>query len=832
MKTVQTIIITCILAGTLNDSIAEVTPVILTRYALAIGSNTATKNRPALRYALSDARAFSRVLTGMGGLRKEYLITISNPSLKEFTDGIGKLKNLVKRTPKAAGRKEIIIYYSGHADENGIILGKESLLYPDFRKLIDAIPADIRIAVLDACASGSLTREKGGKRRPAFLFDASSDMKGHAYLTSSSFDEAAQESDRIKGSFFTHYLVSAMRGGADANSDGKVTLNEAYEFAFDETLRRTEKTLSGPQHAAYDIRLKGSGDLVMTDLRASSAGLRLSPSLSGRVFVRDSNGMLLAELNKMQGKQMEIGLEPGEYEVTLEKPPQVKSTQVSLISGKYTELLESHLDKSSIEHTVARGDVPPSAPPGARDEYRRVPFNISLLPALSIGGKSDKIVTHCAISILAGYTTKQQGVSISSGINTVSENAHGAMIGASGNFCSGAIDGIQIAGGINIAGDSSHCAQIAGGFNKAHALYGIQITGGANIATGSIPVGVQIAGGFNAAAGSVKGLQITGGANVANGTSHCAQIAGGFNKAHALYGIQITGGANIATDSIPGGVQIAGGANITKGNLKGIQITGGFNQATGQSYGMHIAGGMNLVNKGVTGGQIAGGVNYSTDHFQGIQISGGANIAHGTYHGVQITGGINLTKNITGAQIGIVNRARSVKGVQIGIINICDTVKGLPIGLFSFIRNNPPHARLWTDESGFIQTGLRSGTDRFYSLVSIGARPQRNPYAWSIGYGLGCRFPIRRAFIGIEKLFIHSNEGRYWDSDQMVHTKDMVLAGFQFASHFSIWGGPVLNMYWSESKTDKKLAYWDLEFKKFRSSWYSIWPGFIVGVEF
>ena len=44
--------------------------------------------------------------------------------------------------------------------------------------------------------------------------------------------EAAQESDRICASYFTHYLVSGFRGAADLSGDGKVTLNEAYQFAF------------------------------------------------------------------------------------------------------------------------------------------------------------------------------------------------------------------------------------------------------------------------------------------------------------------------------------------------------------------------------------------------------------------------------------------------------------------------------------------------------------------------------------------------------------------------------------------------------------------------
>ena len=88
----------------------------------------------------------------------------------------------------------------------------------------------------------------------------SSDTRGYAFLTltSSSAEETAQESDRLKGSFFTHYLVSGMRGAADVSRDGKVTLNEAYQFAFHETLAQTVDTRSGAQHA--DVRHQPVGD--------------------------------------------------------------------------------------------------------------------------------------------------------------------------------------------------------------------------------------------------------------------------------------------------------------------------------------------------------------------------------------------------------------------------------------------------------------------------------------------------------------------------------------------------------------------------------------------
>ena len=148
-----------------------------------------------------------------------------------------------------------------------MLLSGKIFSYKEIRKIIRELPANVRVAILDSCASGAFTRTKGGVRRKPFLVDTSTRVRGYAVLTSSSATEAAQESDRVGGSFFTHYLTSGLRGAADANGDKRVTINEAYNYAFNETLARTESTRAGPQHPNYDFQIRGSGDLVLTDLR-------------------------------------------------------------------------------------------------------------------------------------------------------------------------------------------------------------------------------------------------------------------------------------------------------------------------------------------------------------------------------------------------------------------------------------------------------------------------------------------------------------------------------------------------------------------------------------
>ena len=242
----------------------------INRYVIAVSANYGGEGRPVLRYAESDAKSFAKVLGEMGGVQPGNVVLVKEPGVASLQKQLDGLDNKITSGKNSAGRNEVLFYYSGHADEKGLRLGKEVYAWKELRKRIDAMSADVKIAVIDACGSGAITRLKGGVAVPAFMVDQSSDMKGYAFITSSTQDESSQESDKLKGSFFTHSLVSGLRGAGDLSGDGKVTLSEAYQFAFNETLQKTEKTMGGAQHPSRDMNLAGTGDVVMTDLRTRS----------------------------------------------------------------------------------------------------------------------------------------------------------------------------------------------------------------------------------------------------------------------------------------------------------------------------------------------------------------------------------------------------------------------------------------------------------------------------------------------------------------------------------------------------------------------------------
>ena len=171
---------------------------VVRRWVLAVGANDGGARRETLQYAVSDAQNFMQVMETMGGVDAGVLL--SDPRIGDLEEALQALHNRIASVE--ATRREVIIYYSGHADENGLRLGESLFSYARLRNAMDGMEAEVQIAILDACASGAITRLKGGRRQKAFMVDASSDMRGYAFLTSSSADEAAQESDAIGASFF------------------------------------------------------------------------------------------------------------------------------------------------------------------------------------------------------------------------------------------------------------------------------------------------------------------------------------------------------------------------------------------------------------------------------------------------------------------------------------------------------------------------------------------------------------------------------------------------------------------------------------------------------
>ena len=504
----------------------------LRRFVLLAGVDDGGPTRTKLRYAATDARAMGRVLQTMGGVAAEDIVFVSTANRAAFDAAFADIEQRLRAGTTPGVRRELLVYYSGHSDEDGLMVGRDRVGYDELRARVQKAPAELRVVILDSCASGAFTRRKGGVKRAPFLMDASTDMRGHAFLTSSAADERAQESDRISASYFTYYLVSGLRGAADVNQDKRVTLQEAYQFASQETLARTERSQAGPQHAAYEFDLAGTGDMVVTDVRGTQSGLVLTPELGGRITVREANGALVAELRKPAGNTIELGLEPGVYIVAMDSGSTIFQANIALTAGKHTSLAAAAFHATGPrEATVARGDDPPAttgapaatataaaSPPALTSEA--TPFKATLFPNAA-DGRAD--VHGFSLSLVADRTRRMRGLQLAVGWAQTDEHLVGLQMAAGAILAQGYFQGVQMAAGATILRGTGR---------------GVQMVGGGNIVEGSF-VGLQMAGGINTISANMKGLQMAGGANWAGGDGVGLQMAGGINLAKNFTGLQI-----------------------------------------------------------------------------------------------------------------------------------------------------------------------------------------------------------------------------------------------------------------------------------------------------
>ncbi len=287
-------------------------------HALVVGSNAGGPGQAELRYAEDDARRVGALLTELGGYTPASVDIVTHPTPASLRGSLERLSQRVAADVAAGKQTRVFFYYSGHARATAIDLGPEALPLAELRQKLFAANATLTVVVLDACQSGAFSRVKGAQPTADFSFNsrAQLDSKGVAVLASSTGSELSQESEQLKSSYFTHHLLVGMRGAGDANGDGQVTVDEAYRYAYHQTLLATSATAVGGQHVTLEVDLKGHGEVALSYPRAATAAIELPAALEGKALVINKRAKaVIAETQKSKGAPVRIAVAPGDYEV-------------------------------------------------------------------------------------------------------------------------------------------------------------------------------------------------------------------------------------------------------------------------------------------------------------------------------------------------------------------------------------------------------------------------------------------------------------------------------------------------------------------------------------
>jgi hypothetical protein len=288
------------------------------RIALLVAHPFGGERLQPLRYTANDLERMRDVLTTFGDFAPGDVMVSFGDDAESVVDRFDEVHDRVRAAQAAGDRTVFLFYFSGHAMDGELRLGDTRLPLTDVKRLTESSGATLRLAIIDACRSGSLTRIKGAtKGEPVAVgVDDSSAETGLVVITASSEAEDAQESDEVQGSFFTWYFTSGLRGAADVSGDGEVSLSEAYNHAYNGTVVATVGSRGGVQHPSYRFDLRGAGDVVLTDLRRGDSGLVFPAELQGEFVVFDPRRkVVVAELDKTDSRPVRVALAPGDYVV-------------------------------------------------------------------------------------------------------------------------------------------------------------------------------------------------------------------------------------------------------------------------------------------------------------------------------------------------------------------------------------------------------------------------------------------------------------------------------------------------------------------------------------
>jgi hypothetical protein len=230
-------------------------------WAVVIGINR-YPYLPKLKYAVNDAREFYRVLVEKNRIPAENITLLldEQATLRNLRSAIG------TRLKEAAGAQDmVVIFFAGHGaterdaaslDHDGLEkylltwdtdpkdVYSSALPMREVAHILGRIRSERLVFIADACysgASGGRTVGIGGIRAnvsDAFL-DRVAGGRGKIIITASAANEVSVEKDELQQGVFTYYLLEGLRGAADFDRDGLITVDEIYRHVSERVPRAT-----------------------------------------------------------------------------------------------------------------------------------------------------------------------------------------------------------------------------------------------------------------------------------------------------------------------------------------------------------------------------------------------------------------------------------------------------------------------------------------------------------------------------------------------------------------------------------------------------------------
>lgn len=236
-------------------------------YALVVGvsvyGNAAV---PKLNLSAKDAKDFADFVETQ---RKVFRNTYVKGLFDEQATKQEVEKYLYGELRKAGKDDSIVLFFSGHGGSDPGDPGSVYFLTYDADpkylhatavnmaglKFFDRLDCKRVLLIADACHAGGFSKIMTKSIEPPMQkwLDMVKESSGMAILSSSQPHEYSQERPNLPNSVFTYYLLKGLRGEADIQRSGVITLQEIYDYVYDRTKSETE----GAQHPKMESSVAG-----------------------------------------------------------------------------------------------------------------------------------------------------------------------------------------------------------------------------------------------------------------------------------------------------------------------------------------------------------------------------------------------------------------------------------------------------------------------------------------------------------------------------------------------------------------------------------------------
>ena len=237
-------------------------------YIFTVAINKYRDRRLQLKYAVPDAEF---ILKGFSSQKKSLYQNIFTHHL--FDDNVTRdgLKSSFEKLGDEVQADDVFVFYiAGHGityDEDGDYyylpsnfrftsseaIQQQGISKNDLTRYLSLIKAGKTLMLMDTCNAGSFLGNNTRGLSEQTAIDRLTRSTGHATIVASSDDQVAMEGYEGHG-IFTYILVEGLRGKADTDGDGFITLQELSTYTEEEVPRRSYEKWGYEQTPMRNLR--------------------------------------------------------------------------------------------------------------------------------------------------------------------------------------------------------------------------------------------------------------------------------------------------------------------------------------------------------------------------------------------------------------------------------------------------------------------------------------------------------------------------------------------------------------------------------------------------